>query len=257
MKKICSVCGEDITGDSCVNGLSCYHVHCFLSKVAPTCCFCELPIGRESFYHDDWKHAAHSYHKDVMRWCQSCGRIYADDDMPHEKLWRSLCPPCAKTVVDDEDKLRDCLVRDLETLKAVGIVGIPSTIPIYIKPKHDMTHCLGKCYLSIHRESNHIDCHIDMVEGLSELEFRGVLAHELFHYWIAKFARKTTPQEEEGFCNLGKALIYTRERSIHGDYLLWRMYKNDDKIYGDGYRLQKMRLEKMDWSELLNSLYKK
>jgi hypothetical protein len=134
------------------------------------------------------------------------------------------------------------------------ITGVPENIPVALVPKGQMNGHLGDIRYYKVRDPQRADFHIRMTYGLPDLYFRGVLAHEMLHSWLALYGRQVTTDECEGFCNLGEAFVYTKEDTPLAHYLLKQMYKNADAVYGDGYRLQKQRYEKLGWEGLLKSL---
>ena len=86
-----------------------------------------------------------------------------------------------------------------------------------------VTHRYGRISSSRSRYS----CEISIHENLPYLVFKGVLAHELLHSWIALYAIKLPDNEEEGLCNLGKFLILKQEKSKEADYLIqWALEEN-------------------------------
>lgn len=255
-KDICSCCGNVIDCHPLKVRDKNYHLSCFVEKVSPICCICHQPIGYSSFYNDHWGNVAHARHShDDLQWCSSCGRLFALRSPLNQKSLFCLCPQCDADVVSDSAHIERCRQTVLDIYSRYTITGIPSNIPIYLKEPESMKGCLGTCRTTT-AGGKIVDCHIDIVKGLPETEFIGVLAHEMLHYWLIRYARKTTKEENEGFCNLGQALVLTALNTGHSDYLLLQLYQNKDEVYGDGYRMLKMRLEKMNVRELLKSLKK-
>ena len=64
--------------------------------------------------------------------------------------------------------------------------------------------------------------------GLPKIEFEAVLAHELLHVWINHNKIDLSFEEEEGFCNLGRYLIYNNDQTHFSNIHLKAMEKNQD-----------------------------
>lgn len=95
------------------------------------------------------------------------------------------------------------------------------------------------------RDPSRANFRIHIIAGLPEIHFCGVLAREMLHSWFALYGREITEDECEGFCNLGKTFIYENDKDQHANHLLRKMYNNADLIYGESYRLQKGRFERL------------
>ena len=54
--------------------------------------------------------------------------------------------------------------------------------------------------------------HIYILSNLHKVVFNAVLAHELLHTWLYDNQINLSPLAEEGFCNLGRYIIYNNLR---------------------------------------------
>lgn len=97
---------------------------------------------------------------------------------------------------------------------------------------------------------------ITLLRGLPDLQFRGVLAHELLHVWLNEHGYQPPPAVMEGFCNLGSQAVYQTEREdpALAAVLLQQMETDPDPVYGDGYRHMKGLLERRGWSAVVHEL---
>ena len=95
---------------------------------------------------------------------------------------------------------------------------------------------------------------IEILWGLNQLEFEAVLAHELLHVWVDYNNIKLNKSKLEGFCNLGAGLVYDNYNLELAKVLKSSMKKNDDPIYGKGYKYMSSLLEIHGWNELTNML---
>lgn len=250
---ICACCRQPITDSSYILEGKHYHKECFQQHIEKQCCICGQPI-HSRYYYDSWGQFAHAEHNGKEpTFCYSCGRIIVGEGFSIGKE-ATLCHVCAPDAVTTNTAVEKCRKKVLDVFKASGITGIPKDIPIELVPLEEMKGLLGCIHYYDTRTPEKADFHIRMTYGLQELHFRGTLAHEMLHSWLVLYGRKVTDDENEGFCNLGKAFILTKENTPLAHYLLKRMLQNDDIVYGAGYRLQKERYERMGWAGLLNSL---
>lgn len=251
--KICAYCRKPINGRWYNLGDKHYHQDCYHLHIEKKCSVCGQPI-HDSYYCDNWGNYAHVSHDGKKTaFCFTCGRILSKNtkSIGSDAI---LCYVCASKSINTDAEVERCRKAVIAVFKSKGIIGIPENIPIKLCPHEDMEGNLGCIYSVKVRDPKLADFHIHMTSGLPELQFKGVLAHEMLHSWLTLYGRDVSRDECEGFCNLGEAFIYTKENTPLAHYLLKRMYKNADLVYGEGYRLQKERYEKLGWAGLLESL---
>lgn len=252
-QRICAYCRKPITGRWYILNKKNYHYECYHQYIEKKCSICGLPI-HDSYYHDKWGNCAHVLHNGRKTvFCFTCGRIISTKakSLGGDAV---LCNVCASTSITTDAEVERCRRKVLSVFKSLGVSGIPETIPIKLVPREKMEGNLGCIYMIKARDPNLANFRIHITCGLPDLHFRGVLAHEMLHSWLTLYGREVTKDECEGFCNLGEAFIYANEKTPLANYLLEKMYENADVIYGDGYRLQKERYERMGWEGLLDSL---
>lgn len=252
-KMICAVCRKPISGYYYDSKGKHYHEDCFHKHVEKTCSVCGKPING-TYTIDDWGNCAHTTHgTEKTKRCDTCGRIISGIAKQIGKN-AVLCNICATSSVTTSVQIEACRTKVLSMFKSFGINGVPEDIPINLKHKDLMEGAEGRIHYLRSGLRIFSNFHIDIICGLPEDHFQGVLAHELLHSWLVLYGREVTDEECEGFCNLGCAWVYQRINTDLSRYLLKRMYKSEDRIYGDGYRLQKERFEKLGWAGLLESL---
>lgn len=251
--RICAYCRKLITGRWYSLNDKKYHEKCYHQHIEKRCSVCGQSI-HDKYYYDDWGNYAHVSHGSAKtKFCYTCGRIISSGAKSIGE-GATLCNICSSTSVTTDAEVEICRKKVISVFKLLKISGIPETIPIKLCPHDNMEGNLGCIYSVKVRDPKLANFHIHMTFGLPDLQFRGVLAHEMLHSWLTLYGREVTRDECEGFCNLGEASIYTKEDTPFAHYLLKRMYKNADAIYGEGYRLQKERYEKLGWEGLLESL---
>lgn len=264
--RICYKCGKLIDDDFLhpkqeFDGHS-YHFNCLHS--AKTCCICGKETRR--YVRDYWGNVACEEHGSVCQYCGSIIRTGQSFKYTYVKdgerviLDRQICDKCAESIVKTQEQIECCRSEIMSVFKAYGITGIPEDIPIRLSDMKEESERRGEGIWGLNcgrisSSRSRYSCEISIHENLPYLVFKGVLAHELLHSWIALYSINLPNNEEEGFCNLGKFLILKQEKSKEADYLIhWALEENDDSIYGDGYRLMKKRLEKLGWKGLMDAL---
>ena len=252
-QRVCAYCCKPVTRKWYSLKGKYYHEDCYHRHIEKKCFICGMPI-HERYYHDEWGNCAHISHgEQKTTFCFTCGRIISTGAISLGGD-ATLCNICTSTSVKTNTEVEICRKKVLSVFKSLGVTGIPETIPIVLCPHEEMDGYLGCIHYVKVREPERANFNIRITLGLPDIQFRGVLAHEMLHSWLTLYGREVTKDENEGFCNLGEAFIYTKEDTPLAHYLLKRMYENADRIYGDGYRLQKERYEKLGWAGLLESL---
>ena len=250
---ICAYCRKPITGSSYRIDDKYYHEQCYHQHLEKTCCICGEVI-HSRYFRDPWGNYSHDLHDGRKpSFCYACGRIIAGGSWSLGKD-AELCAVCAPAAITTDAAVEECRRKVISVFRQLRITGVPENIPVALVPKGQMNGHLGDIRYYKVRDPQRADFHIRMTYGLPDLYFRGVLAHEMLHSWLALYGRQVTKDECEGFCNLGEAFVYTMEDTPLAHYLLKQMYKNADAVYGDGYRLQKQRYERLGWEGLLKSL---
>lgn len=264
--RICYKCGKVIRDDF-FHPKQEYDGHYYHSSCLPTspvCCICGKKTHR--YVRDYLGNVACTEHGSV---CEYCGRIARQgrtltytyflngERVSKDKL---ICDKCAGSLVTTPEEIERCRSEVMAVFRNNGITGIPDDIPIALSDMKDESEKRGRGiwgmnYGRISPSRSRYSCEITIHENLPYLLFKGVLAHELLHSWIALYAIRLPDNEEEGFCNLGKFLVLKQEKSKEADYLIqWILEENKDPVYGDGFRLMKKRLEKLGWKGLMDAL---
>ena len=78
-----------------------------------------------------------------------------------------------------------------------------------------------------------------------------MLAHELLHVWLHQNKIRLSPETEEGFCNVGRYLIYQNDQTHFATIHLQAMENDPDPIYGAEYRKMKIKLKQKGWKNLI------
>jgi hypothetical protein len=181
---------------------------------------------------------------------------------------RNICSLCYPKVIVKQNQINE-LAKDVKrVLSGIGIINIPSNIPISLVNSMDELDQISTIRLGNIRGYTHYNVntlagrkikeefHIYVLSNLHELAFKAVLAHEYLHVYLFQNDYDLKSDLREGFCNLGSQLMLMKDNSVLSKYLLDSMYKSDDPDYGKGFIKMNSLLEKKGWDALLKYLIK-
>ena len=227
------------------------------------CTICLQPlIGEYSI--DAWKNPFHSHHANEGIFCHSCSRIISEGITQGGFQYmdgRYLCSLCQITVVESDSIIYAAYNSVIEQFKAVGIYNIPHDIPVKLINLIELNAKCGQSHGNLkgftHTNYNYQaqpSYTIFMLFGLPQIEFEAVLAHEFLHVWIYQNQIKLSHKITEGFCNLGRYLIYQNDQTYFSKIHLQSMDNSKNDTYGIEYRKMKEKLEQRGWEILISDL---
>lgn len=237
--RVCVICGKEVQGTGYLDPWG--NIVCGSHKRRIMCNCCFRFIGRYSTYSPVSK----NYGYDLMD-------------------GRYICGLCQETSVINREQIKKSAAFVLKLLKRAGF-DIPhdkATVKLLSKDEMSKKHpnALGLCcshYVPGEPETTTSD--IFILHGLPKIMFEAVLAHELLHFWI-NYNGVDDPENEEGFCTVGGALVYNYYAAVKGDkfaeYLRSRDNKNPDYHYGVKFLEQKRKLQDMGWKEYVENILK-
>ncbi len=268
----CAVCNKAISDQYAEDNGRKFHVQCYKQHKLPKCSFCNIPLEGVHLK-DPWGNVYHGSHRGQdTPTCFSCARVISQQSSNGGVRLadgRSLCSFCHKYAIKELSQVAPHFRAALETLRKVGISGIPKDLTIELVDRRELA-----------RRTNGLSYHIEggmrgltlseetlvgkkrkstkhsiyLLQHMATLELEGVLAHELMHVWLFENKIKLTSAETEGFCNLGNYLTYSKIPSPMSAHFLQSLDADKDPVYGDGYRMMKIRLDQEGWLKLLNSI---
>ena len=262
----CAICAKPINGVYARDAQGVYHETCFKNTRLARCAICSGSIeGRHVV--DVWGQAAHTKHqgKETLI-CDSCGRIISPASRNGFRYSdkRIICGICKASAVTKNATVKKIMNDVSDMLYAVGIGPVSPDIPVslvdrdtLLKKSHgndkentrgftrSLTRIAGGKTLSFHHR-------IFILDGLPQVEFKGVLAHEMIHVWLNENKVKMKDWETEGFCNLGIMIVNDGEEgSKFARFLQNQLEQDRDRVYGEGYRLMKNKLDALGWDQLI------
>lgn len=264
----CTICGLNISGDYTEDNDGQYHIACYKNKKLPRCDACQKPIEGK-YIEDLWGNISHEHHNDQLyRLCSSCSVIISKRTSKGGYEYsdgRLICGRCRESAVFHTTVVDQLVLKVQVLLKTTGMDPLPEKIRVDLVDLDTMNNKSGsdkkntkgftKSSVMSIRSLNISSRHdIFILYGLPQLEFKGVLAHELLHVWLNHQGISLSRRESEGFCNLGSMLVYQNDQSRLGSILLENLARDPDIIYGDGYRWMVKKLEQKGWGGLLRDL---
>ena len=237
----------------------------YAQNIINKCSICLEPLPA-TFSIDAWNNPFHTYHEKEGIFCNSCSRIISEAVTQGGFSYsdgRHICTLCQATVVENEINIKKSYESVIEQLYAIGIKNISKKIPIKLinliefnKITKINNHGNLKGYTKFNNTNMANKFEIFILFGLPKVEFEAALAHELLHIWLEQNNFHLKSEITEGFCNLGRALIYENENTYFSKIHLNSMQTDTSLIYGSGYRKMNLIKKELGWHELINNFKK-
>ncbi len=259
----CAKCKKIILGIFYKEGSKFYHEKCYLDLRNLYCVVCGQSISGR-YLIDTWGNKSHINHNNNL--CDSCGRIIAQKTtgggfVHHDG--RKICRECLSTSVKDENQVQANNIYILSLLNGVGFSDIPADIEIELVNRTEMIKKSGHKdnygLASISKTAgifnkSFLSAKIFILDYLPAIQFKGVLAHELLHVWLAAH-NIDLKKYEEALCNIGSTLVYNSlKKNKLADVLNEQMKINSDPDYGIRYMKLKSKLKSQGWASFLEDI---
>ncbi|MBD3401859.1 protein DA1 [candidate division GN15 bacterium] len=247
----CDFCNRPITSDYMVVDGKNYHNSCYERHIAVHCAHCGLII-RGEYLVDYWGNPYHAQHQRDARQCKYCSRFISDHLTNGGTTYRdgrTVCGSCLETAVHDEDEAGMIMREVAGHLAEIGIEVDPDVIDLHLIDLGEMVSRFGK---QSHNLRGFVDYHektsmlgvvkertIDLylVTGMPRRHTVTTLAHEMTHVWQYLNGRLATdPLFSEGSCNYAAFLVLLNYPGDETEYVIETLLKDDDPIYGEGFR---------------------
>ena len=218
---------------------------------------------------DAWGNVFHSKHEKEGIFCHSCSRIISQGVTQGGYIYsdgRHLCSLCTITAVNNDSVIQDAYRSVISQFEQVGITNISNNISISLADLEQLNQDAGELSHVKLKGFTRIDPKLEKTKqsdnpfqifilfGLPRIEFEAVLAHELLHVWLHKNKTTLAPESTEGFCNLGRYLIYQNDNTHFSNIHLQAMENSEDLAYGIEYKYLKTQLKQMGWKDLISSI---
>ncbi len=234
------------------------------------CVICGKEI-HDRFFVDPWGNPACSSHERTM--CCCCYRFigrYSTYSPVSKKYGFSLtdgrfvCGICQETSVVSKPQIKTSADFVLKLLKKAGFDVPHGKVTVSLKTQTEMEkdHPGARgvcCYTYTVGKPETTTAKIYILHGLPKMLFEAVLAHEILHFWL-HYNGVEDKENEEGFCNIGKALVQNYYVAKHGSDFAAKLreWTNEDSDYYYGIKFleQKKKLQNMGWKEYVEEILK-
>lgn len=256
----CAYCAAPIKGQYTTYRSENYHNDCFRDHIARRCTLCREPIDGE-YIVDYWGNAYHKRHANDVPTCDFCDRFLSAEILDGGVRFsdgRSLCGICHKSAIKKLGQAKALMNQVALQMRRIGmnfeavdfrlhLIGLKRMQEIANFRSHDL-----RGFTDYHEERDlfgltrkrQIDVYL--LFGMPKVEMIGTMAHELTHVWqFLNGNLKPDPALSEGSCNF--AAYWVLRQMAPGretDFIIESMLRDDDLIYGEGFRRVKRYVER-------------
>ena len=235
-----------------------------LSMDGSICDICFEPLNK-SYLQDAWGNKYHQIHLKNGFFCDTCSRIISKRITRGGFQFndgRFMCNLCEANIVkaNDSKLISTSIDSIIKILKSKGINLENNDFEINLVDRHSLQSSISETTnhnletlkaITILDNKQYI---INILWGLHQLEFEGVLAHELIHVWIDYHNIKLSDSRLEGLCNIGSSFVYKNTNTELSKILLKSLENNSDPIYGHGYKYMNVMIKKYGWDDVVHRL---
>lgn len=220
----------------------------------PRCAVCATSFAGRRFLRNWWGDEFCEHHAT----CGSCSRPVPDGHAPR-------CGACRSEAITIRDEAVRALLRVNDWMAGLG-VGLPlGDVPLRFIEADDpdavanpaLTHTseIRRTRPTGRVEVERSITGVEVVRGLTRVQFSSLLAHELTHAWLflARIDLGGGPVEE-GAAELVRSFWLRSRPEPEAAYRLGAMEENRDPVYGDGYRMVRARYRGEPLASFLASL---
>ncbi|HEX6791491.1 MAG TPA: LIM domain-containing protein [Candidatus Krumholzibacteria bacterium] len=254
----CAYCERPITGQYSEYKNKNYHTDCFERHVALRCALCG-EIIRGEYLQDFWGNSYCYRHEDDAPVCDSCGRFISDATTGGGVRYddgRYVCNICRPKSITDIDDILSLVHEVAGQMHEVGMKVDYQGIRIHLVGREEMQklsghHSEGLRGFTDYREDFRVfgkshDRKMDMylLYGMPRMELVSTIAHELGHVWQFNRGRFRNDRAwNEGSCNYAAYLVLARYPGKESAFFRASLSRDDDDVYGDGFRRVKVLAE--------------
>ncbi len=267
----CNYCEKPIRGPYITYRNENYHENCFDRHVALKCAACGETIGGD-YIKDAWGNSYHTRHEGNIVQCDFCRRFIAGPFMQGMLRYRDgrfLCGICAPSAVRSKKEVLAILKEAADILEQYGIQVSIGSIELTLvdrkelkklssRPSFDTT---GFVDYSVKRNlwgrETGRKIKVYILKGMPRVQTIGAVAHELMHIWQFEHGSLDLPGEiSEGSANYASYLVLKGLGTPEAAFMIANMSKNEDPVYGLGFRRIKKYVRDNGlaaWLDLLTS----
>ncbi len=265
----CAWCNRGIAGPYSEYKGKNYHNDCFERHVALKCALCS-DIIRGEYLQDFWGNSYCMKHDHDAPVCDSCGRFVSDRTTGGGVRYddgRYICNLCRPKSITDIDEILGLVHEVAGHMKKMGMKVDYNGIRIHLVGRNEMQklsghHSEGLRGFTDYREEYRVfgksyDRHMDMylLYGMPRMELISTIAHELGHVWQFNHGRFRNDRAwNEGSCNYTAYLVLGKYPGRESAFFRTSLTRDDDNVYGEGFRRVKSLAENEGTREWLRYL---
>jgi hypothetical protein len=254
----CAYCDRPIAGPYSEYKGKNYHADCFERHVALRCALC-ADIIRGEYLQDFWGNSYCLRHESEAPVCDSCGRFISDRTTSGGVRYddgRFICNICRPRSITDIDDILGLVHEVAGHMREMGMKVDYHGIRIHLVGREEMQklsghHSDGLRGFTDYREDFRVfgrshDRKMDMylLYGMPRMELISTIAHELGHVWQFNHGRFQNERAwNEGSCNYAAYLVLAQYPGRESSFFRTSLARDDDGVYGDGFRRVKVLAE--------------
>lgn len=255
---LCDACGRPITGPYSDSQGKHYHNDCFSEQIALKCSLCDA-ILRGEYLQDYWGNSYCKRHDGEAPVCDSCGRFVSEKLTGGGARYndgRYMCSLCKPESMTDVDDILEIVFEVAEHMRTFGMDVDYNGIQINLVGRDKMQtlsghHSSGLRGFTDYREDWRVfgkpknrRMQMYLLYGMPRMEIINTIAHELAHVWQFNRARFKNDREwSEGSCNYAAYLVLAKYPGRKSSFFRTSLARDDDPVYGDGFRRVKTLAE--------------
>jgi len=254
----CGYCDRPITGTYSEYKGKNYHPECFERHVALKCALCGAVV-RGEYLQDFWGNSYCRRHEGEAPVCDSCGRFISERTTGGGVRYddgRFICNLCKPKSATDIDDILTLVHEVAGHMQSMGMKVDYNGIRIHLVGRAEMQklsghHSDGLRGFTDYREDFRVfgkskNRHMDMylLYGMPRMELISTIAHELGHVWQFNHGRFRNERAwSEGSCNYVAYLVLGRYPGREGSFFRTSLGRDDNDVYGEGFRRVKTLAE--------------
>ena len=223
----------------------------YLEMFATKCSICTAPIQGE-FFEDNWGNSFCLVHQSELDKCFSCTRLICKNltggGVEYSDT-RRICNLCRKTAIDDDQAAKPLFAQVQKVLTKLGLGVDGTNIPMRVASLDEIDRLAGgtpqtEAGISLLQtqmvngvETGRIVKEVVILYGLPREHTAAIMAHEIGHVWCFLHRMPSLPlQVQEGICEMFAFSYLSEVNTPESEYHRNAIARNEDPIYGEGFR---------------------
>lgn len=185
--------------------------------------------------------------------CFCCHRFCAPKESIKVNGYGYFCKECQNRIVDGDSAVR--IAGLVNKFYLSNGLNIPQYSLQIVKSEKMLAEANNISPLGLAYSSQPYK--ILLLRLMSRTGFAGVLAHEVLHLWQYRNNINLPLPLCEGLCEMGSYLFLKSIGKPEADIHLKYLAENEDKIYGNGYRIFQKVYDRFGWNGVIKAAFLK